>query len=39
VRNFCHVVELSCEGFEDQMMALFTTIEARNYFGMNCLVF
>jgi len=23
-----HVVGLSCEGFEDQLMALFTTIEA-----------
>lgn len=31
VKNFCHVVGLSCEGFEDQMLALFTTIKANRY--------
>lgn len=28
VQNFCQVVGLSCEGLEDQMLALFTAIEA-----------
>lgn len=28
VKTFCHVAGLSCEGFEDKMMALFTAIEA-----------
>jgi hypothetical protein len=28
VNNFCHVVWLSCEGFEDQMLALFYVTEA-----------
>lgn len=31
VKNFCHVVGLSCEGFEDQMLDLFTTIEANRH--------
>jgi hypothetical protein len=26
--KFCHIVGLSCDGFEDQLMALFTSIEA-----------
>jgi hypothetical protein len=28
IKYFCHVVGLSCEGFEDKLMALFTAIEA-----------
>jgi len=28
VKNLCHVVGLSCDGFEDQMLALFSAIEA-----------
>jgi hypothetical protein len=28
VKNFCHVVGLSYDGFEDQMLVLFSTIEA-----------
>jgi hypothetical protein len=32
---FCHVVGLSCEGFEEQMLALFATVEAsRNHNSM-----
>lgn len=34
VKNFCKVVGLSCEGFEDKLMALFSAIEAsRNHNG------
>lgn len=32
VKNLCHLVGLSCDGFEDQMLALFSAIEAsRNH--------
>lgn len=31
VKSFCHVVRLSFEGFEDELMALFTAIEARHH--------
>lgn len=35
VKIFCHMVGLSCEGFEEQMMALFSAIEAsRNQNGV-----
>lgn len=36
---FCHVVGLSCEGFEEQVLALFTAIEAnRNESSMLALL-
>jgi hypothetical protein len=28
VKSFCHIVGLSCEGFEDELVALFIAIEA-----------
>lgn len=31
VMSFCHVVGLSCEGFEDEVKALFTAIEASRH--------
>lgn len=31
VKNLCHVVGLSCEGFEDQLLALFIAIEASRH--------
>lgn len=31
VKTFCHVVGLSCEGFEDQMLAPFYAIEASRH--------
>lgn len=31
VKNFYHVVGMSCEGFEDQLLALFPTIEASTH--------
>jgi hypothetical protein len=31
VKILCHVVGLSCEGFEDQMMAMFTMIQASQH--------
>jgi hypothetical protein len=35
VKSSCHVVGLSCEGFEEQMMVLFTEIEtSRNQNGV-----
>jgi hypothetical protein len=30
-KNFCHVVGLSCDGIEDQMLALFSGIEASRH--------
>jgi len=31
VKGFCHVVGLSCAGFEDKLIALFNDIEAHHY--------
>lgn len=31
VKSFCHAVGLSCEGFKDQMLALFSAIEASRH--------
>lgn len=31
VKDFRHYVWLSCEGFEEELMALFTAIEASRY--------
>lgn len=31
VKNLCHMVGLSCEGFEDQMIVLFNVIDASRY--------
>jgi hypothetical protein len=31
VKDFCHVVGLSCDGFEDKLMSLFNDIEAHRY--------
>ncbi len=31
VKGFCHVVGLSCAGFEDKLMALFNNVEAHRY--------
>lgn len=31
VKSFCHEVGLSCEGFEDELLALFTAIEASQH--------
>lgn len=31
VKNFCHVVGLSCEGFKDQILSLFSAIEASRH--------
>jgi hypothetical protein len=35
VKSFCHFVGLACEGFEDELMALFIAIEAsRDQYGL-----
>lgn len=31
VKSFCYAVGLSCEGFKDQMLALFSAIEASRH--------
>lgn len=31
VKNLCHVVGLLCEGFEDQLLALFPAIKASTH--------
>jgi hypothetical protein len=31
VKGLCHVVGLSCVGFEDKLLALFSDIEAHHY--------